>query len=79
MLSQSSFLNAKMMEDNRTSLNDDRLDMKRSSGAVKCEDFATLYSLHASDAALSAAVGGPGLSRSLSDHTGKSLNYSCLM
>lgn len=76
MLSQASFANAKMMEDNR-SMHEDRLDMKRGGGGgVKCEDsFATLYSLHSSDAALSAAVGGPGLSRTLSDHSGKSNSF----
>jgi len=68
MLSQVSFANAKMMDDSR-SLSDDRLgDIKRSA-AVKHEEFATLYNLQ--DAALSAAVGAQGLSRSLSDHTGK--------
>ncbi|XP_035704215.1 short stature homeobox protein 2 isoform X2 [Folsomia candida] len=74
MLSQASFANAKMMEDNR-SMHEDRLDMKRGGGGgVKCEDsFATLYSLHSSDAALSAAVGGPGLSRTLSDHSGQEI------
>lgn len=68
MLSQASFANTKMMEENR-SLHDDRLDIKRSSGGgIKCEDsFASLYSLHSSEAALS---GTPGLSRTLSDHSG---------
>lgn len=69
MLSQASFAQAKMMEDNR-SMHEDRLDhMKRGGGgSVKCEDFATLYNLHSSDAAaLSVGVGG----RTLSDHSGK--------
>ena len=59
----------KMMEETRSNLNDDRLEIKRSvgTGAVKCEDFASLYSLHSSDA----SVGVPSLSRSLSDHSGK--------
>jgi hypothetical protein len=56
----------KMMEENRSSLNDDRLEIKRS--GVKCEDFASLY-IHSSDA-LAASVGTPSLSRSLSDHSG---------
>jgi hypothetical protein len=62
----------KMMEENRSNLNDDRLELKRSggTGGVKCEDFASLYSLHSSDAAV-AAAGAPSLSRSLSDHSGK--------
>ena len=55
----------KMMEENRS---DERLEIKRSSGQVKCEDFASLYSLHSPDSALS-SVGAPSLSRSLSDHS----------
>lgn len=41
--------------------------------SVKCEDFSSLYSIHSSDAALSAAtaVGGPAVNRSLTDHSGK--------
>lgn len=61
----------KMMEENRSSLNEDRLDIKRS--GVKCEDFTSLY-IHSSDLA-SASVGTPSLSRSLSDHSGKNQTF----
>lgn len=88
MLSQSTFA-TKMMDEGRLSAAlDDRLDIKRSSGGgsgggnggatVKCEDFSSLYSIHSSDAALSAAtaVGGPVINRSLTDHSGKLLQTS---
>jgi len=68
MLSSQSAFGNKMIGDPGD--NSERLDLKPQRSAnsgLKCEDFASLYSLHSSEAALS--VQG-GLRQSLSDHSG---------